>query len=253
MNDEDIGAVIESYGISDIGLVRSNNEDVWTILSEQHCFILADGMGGHQAGEVAAQEAVSYLSQQVKTLFSTKTQLQMHHLEDAIQRILLKTNTHVYSLSLQDKALQGMGTTLCMTLVIDATIIYAHIGDSRIYRVRRQRIDRLTQDHSLRDEMLAKGELSPEMIINFPYKNVITRAIGTHAQVIPEIQASRVLPGDIYFLCSDGLTDSLSDAEILSIILESPNIKEAADSLVREAKLMGGNDNITIIIFKILN
>ena len=243
---------IESYALSDIGLVRVNNEDVWAVLPKEQCFILADGMGGHQAGEVAAHEAVSHLSRKIRAFFSSEAKyIAAKELSDEIMRLLLETNAHVYTLSTQDHSLQGMGTTLCLALLVENILTYAHVGDSRIYRIRKNRIDRLTQDHSLRDEMIAKGELSHEMIINFPYKNVITRAIGTHSHVEPEIHTTKVLPGDTYFLCSDGLTDCLSDSEILSIISDSPTIQEAAENLVQEAKIMGGSDNITVIIFRI--
>lgn len=237
---------VESYGISDMGLVRKNNEDAFLILEDQQCFILADGMGGHNAGEIASHEAVHFLSDCMKTISKkdSSTQIAAHLLQ-----YIKKTNEHVHVLSVRNPHWQGMGTTLCLALIHKDKLIYAHVGDSRIYRIRNGSISRLTQDHSLKDELMAKGELDESL--TYLYKNVITRAIGTHANVVPDIKTAPYEAGDIYILCSDGLTDSLTDEEIASIILSSPSIKGAAEELVAEANLCGGNDNITIVLFKI--
>ena len=130
-------------------------------------------------------------------------------------------------------------------------MIYAHVGDSRIYRFRDQNLIKLTQDHSLRQEMLFKGELNAETAPLNAFKNIITRAIGTHSRVQPEVECSQLAEGDIYFLCSDGLTDELSLEEMRSILLKAKTIKEASDSLVAAAKAKGGNDNITVVMVQI--
>lgn len=237
---------IECFGISDTGLVRANNEDAFAIIADQNCFILADGMGGHNAGEIASNEAVEFLAESVKTLSKNDS---TDKWTSKILQFIKKTNEHVHVLSIRNSKWHGMGTTLCLALIHKETLIYAHVGDSRIYRIRNGVISRLTQDHSLKDEMIAKGETDESL--TFLYKNVITRAIGTHPNVTADIKTAPYETGDIYFLCSDGLTDSMSDEEIASIILTSSSMKEAAQNLVEEANLCGGNDNITIVIFKI--
>lgn len=238
--------IIESYGLSDIGLVRANNEDAFALLTDPLCYLLADGMGGHLAGEIASHEAISYLAELIKSLKKTSTipevMLQITHM-------IKKTNEHVHVLSLRNDLWRGMGTTLCLALLYKEKLIYAHVGDSRIYRIRNGSIERMTQDHSLKDELIAKGQHDESL--TFLYKNVITRAIGTHPTVIPDIKVTDLLSGDIYLLCSDGLTDCLTDKEILAVILSNSSIKEAAENLIEEANLCGGNDNITVVMFKI--
>jgi len=240
---------IEAFGATDIGLGRLNNEDVWAKMLKEKCFILADGMGGHQAGEVAANEAVvqllSFIKEEAKHSHTTESWSQL--LKQGIE----KTNEWIHELASKDKELEGMGTTLCIALVHEKSLIYGHVGDSRIYRVRKGRIAQLTRDHSLKDELIAKGELDESLGRTFPYKNVITRAIGTQKTVTPDIAQTDIEEGDIYFLCSDGLTDPLADEKILSTILSSSSIKEASEDLILEAKKSGGEDNITLVMIKI--
>lgn len=240
---------IESYGLSDVGLVRENNEDVWAELLNEYCFILADGMGGHQAGEVAAKETVDILSDHIRKIIKAK-KTSIEELSNWLKKAIIDTNRRIYQLSLEKKELHGMGTTLCLALIHHPYLIYAHVGDSRIYRIRDQKIERLTKDHSLKDELISKGQLLEEDAPFFPYRNVITRAIGTQPQTDPEIQTTLMDPKDIYFLCSDGLTDNLSDREMLKIIISSSSLKQATERLIQNAKDKGGADNITIVMFR---
>ncbi len=242
---------IETFGASDIGLVRLNNEDVFAQMLSEQFFILADGMGGHSAGEVAAKETVIELCKFVK-----ENSLQMRSIEEwtkSLKQAIQNANTHVLDLAMQDREKQGMGTTLCLCLVVDSTLIYAHVGDSRIYRVRKNRLTRLTRDHSLREELIASGELDESQAPSFPHKNVITRAIGTQRNVIPDIKTSPIESGDLYLLCSDGLSDSLLDAQIHDVIDASTSLRSATENLILEAKKSGGRDNITVVLFKTLN
>lgn len=242
---------VSSYGISDIGLVRLTNEDVWAQMLEEKFFILADGMGGHSSGEIAANETVVHLCQFIKSLFRQLPLPDLEALKEKISQAIVSTNRWVYELAAKETEMQGMGTTLCLALVYKKYLIYANVGDSRIYQVRRGRMTQLTHDHSLRAELIAKGELDEVLASSFPYKNVITRAIGTQSSVLPELNSCPVELNDIYFLCSDGLTDRLNDKQILRIIRKNKNIKEASEELIQEAKNQGGDDNITILIFKI--
>ena len=240
--------LIESYGTSDVGLTRLNNEDVWAQMPKEQFFILADGMGGHQAGEVAANETVCHLCKAIKKGWENVPSVSEWF--EILKRAIDTTNAHVYELSLKNNSHQGMGTTLCLALLADRSIIYAHVGDSRIYRLRKGRLTQLTRDHSLKGELIAKGELDPSKAHSFP-KNVITRAIGTQEKVQPDIQKEPVQKGDIYLLCSDGLTDPLSNLQIQEILEESPNLQEATDALILGAKMHGGGDNITVVLLKI--
>jgi protein phosphatase len=232
---------LHSFGLSDIGLSRSNNEDVWIAIPEIGFFALADGMGGHQAGEIAAREAIDHLTSSVKGMKVKSASEWTRWLRSAIE----KANHWVYNLGNEDDSLQGMGTTLCCLLWSQEAIVYAHVGDSRIYRFRERKLELLTQDHSLFAKWLELGKSSKTP---FPYKNVITRAVGTHPKANPEVALVPHLPGDLFFLCSDGLTDVLSLEEIETLMISTPNLEKAAKILIEKAKFKGSSDNITILM-----
>jgi len=239
---------VNSFGCSDIGLVRKNNEDVWQCVPEKNFYLLTDGMGGHNAGEIAAREAAQSVCSSIEKLNPSMS------LEEAcsyIKNAIIAANLHVYRLANTHDAWRGMGTTLCCFFLYDQTLIYAHVGDSRIYRFR-SKLERLTQDHSLRQEIINRLQLKKNLVSHLPFKNVITRAIGTYPKVEPEIATTTVCLQDIYFLCSDGLTDLVSDAEIEAILQNTSTIEEACDNLVELAKYNGGNDNITILMIQIV-
>ena len=174
---------LESFGISHIGLQRSNNEDVWAELFDKRFYALADGMGGHQAGEVAAKETISLLCQIMQRLPEATQEESSLYLKEAI----CETNRRLYEMAEAASHLQGMGTTLCCFLIHENSFIHAHVGDSRIYRLRGT-LTALTSDHTIKKE-----------VHGIPYKNVITRAIGTAPIVEPEIGISPLQDGDIYF------------------------------------------------------
>ncbi len=242
---------MESFGTSDIGLVRTTNEDVWAHLSKENFFILADGMGGHLAGEIAASETVLHLCSWIERLFALETPVNADSLVSPLEKAIHRANEWVYAMASENEEMSGMGTTLCLALLLGSQLLYAHVGDSRIYRVRKERLTRLTNDHSLRGELIAAGQLDEEELGSFPFKNVITRAMGTQTEVLPDIQVAEVLPGDLYFLCTDGLTDCLNDKKILDIIKQEKSVKATVQKLVEEAKMQGGHDNITVLMFKI--
>ena len=234
---------LESFGLSDIGVSRPNNEDVWMAMPEIGFFALADGMGGHQAGEIAAREAIDSLSQAVKKIKSRNCLELTIELRHAIE----KANQWVYRLGKKNDAFNGMGTTLCCLIWAAEAVIYAHVGDSRIYRYRDHKLQLLTQDHSLLAKWLKFGK---ETNTPFPYKNVITRAVGTAPKANPEIAITSHQPGDLFFLCSDGLSDVLSLIEIETIIHLFPTLESASTQLIQTAKTKGSSDNITILMMK---
>lgn len=233
------------YGLSDIGLSRSNNEDVWVAVPEQGFFALADGMGGHQAGEVAAKETISILLQSLESLKTRQSLELVRVLKKAIE----DANQWVFHLSKEVEAYYGMGTTLCCLLWTQEAVIYAHVGDSRIYRLRKGKLELLTRDHSLFSEWLETGRLGEEKG-ELPSKNVLTKAVGTHAKVVPEIAFSAYEPDDLYLLCSDGLSDALSLREMETAFSEE-NLLSSTKRLISLAKEKGASDNITALLVKI--
>lgn len=229
---------IESFGISDLGLARTNNEDVFHEVPTHRFFILADGMGGHNAGEVAAREVVHHLSTSMCQIFSSPQEepSSLETLPNHLHKAILNANLWVHKLSEQKEEFCGMGTTLCCLLLHQNSLVYANVGDSRIYRFRAS-LEQLTEDHSL---------LSTE-------KNIITRAIGTGPHVAPDINIAPIELNDIYFLCSDGLTDFVSDEELTQILQEHSCIKTASKKMIEAAKNKGGRDNITVLMIKVSN
>lgn len=234
---------LSAFGLSDIGVSRQNNEDIWIACTEIGFFALADGMGGHKAGEVASKEAVEHLLSVIRQVTMSDPIDWMMELSRAIE----KTNEWVYRLGQKEDAFQGMGTTLCCLVWTEKAVIYAHVGDSRIYRLRNEKLELLTQDHSLFTKWLQTGKKSTTA---YPYKNVITRAIGTSSTVTPEIAICNHEPGDLFFLCTDGLSDVLTLEDIEKIINRSSNLEAASKRLIQKAKIKGSSDNITILMIR---
>lgn len=232
---------VESYGISDIGLVRENNEDVWLSMPRYRFFALADGMGGQNGGEIAAKEAIGELSESIKYRVHPQKKAKLptrdliYHLRSAIDQ----ANMRVFSLGNEKKFLKGMGTTLCCLYLYEDSVIYAHVGDSRIYRYRDRELKQLTQDHCLRYDL------------KHPKKHIITRAIGTSTKVEPEIASVTAKKGDVFFMCTDGLSDFVSLADIETLLQRKRSLKYTAKCMIDAAKKRGSGDNITTLFVKI--
>ncbi len=233
--------------LSDVGLVRPHNEDACKILEKERFFVLADGMGGHQAGEVASKEAVEQLCK----LFQQRFPLPKSKGEAKqwLKQLIQEVNQSIYRMGCQIQTLRGMGTTLCCTFFHPEGLIYGYVGDSRIYLLRHRQLLQLTQDHSLLQELIDLGQLSKEQAEGFLYKNIITKAIGTEPFVEPTIRDLSLETGDCILMCSDGLTDMISREEI-QLILNQGTPEEMAKTLVYRAKQKGGYDNITVIVIK---
>lgn len=239
---------LKTFGISDVGLVRSNNEDAWSEMVEVSFFALADGMGGHKAGEIAAQLAVKSLCKFVEEAPQNPS---VESVVEILREGFYKANELIFNLGSRDKKLQGMGTTLCCMMLSGSTLVHAHVGDSRVYRFREGRLEQLTQDHSRRNELLLKGKLTEKEAFHYPYKNRITRAIGTHLGVEVAIGTTPFLPEDLYFLCSDGLSDYVIPEEMVDVLKENIDISKMGEELIALAKQKGGHDNITLVLIKI--
>lgn len=238
-------------GLSDMGLVRQNNEDVWAQQPSTGLYLLADGMGGHQAGEIAARETVSSLCKVLKKKLTLSKTYSLTELQDLLKRAIVHVNGLVFKMSRTKNELRGMGTTLCCLLFHLDGLVYAHVGDSRIYRLRDGKFDQLTKDHSLLRDLVDQGQLNDSEATDFLYKNIITKAIGTEPKLEPTVKSSSIQIGDTYLMCSDGLSDLLTAKEIGEILKESISKEAAAVSLVKRANAVGGRDNITVVIVKI--
>jgi PPM family protein phosphatase len=230
-----------SAGVSDTGRRRRRNEDSY--VCEPPLFAVADGMGGAQAGEVASRLAAAVLQEVNGEQLS----------RGAIAELIQEANRRVFQRSNEDAAASGMGTTLTVALVESSdTVAIGHVGDSRAYRVRDGRLEQLTEDHSLVGEMMRSGKLSAEEAEAHPQRSVITRALGTEPDVDVDTFTIETEPGDVFLLCSDGLTTMVPDREILSLLDASGgDLERAARRLVEAANRSGGEDNITVVVFEI--
>ena len=232
---------------SDQGKIRNSNEDSYVAMDFQGTFLVADGMGGHAAGEIAsamAAEAVKSFLEEGERDSKTEVLLQ-----NAVQR----ANAHVYQAQMQKKELRGMGSTLTVLAISNNRFHIAHVGDSRAYLYRNGELKQLTQDHSAVWPLYETGILSKRDLAKHPQKHIITRSIGTYPQVEVDLQCDNASAGDIFLLCSDGLTDVLSDEEIGQNLSEDgTRPQDLADRLVDAANNGGGPDNITVIVVRIL-
>lgn len=238
---------IEAHGISDIGFVRKKNEDVFKILDDHLLFSLADGMGGHKAGDIAAKEATNYLCNLLSKTLSTNITSEeiIYHINLAIK----ETNCRIYNLSKNNIELCGMGTTLCFLYFHTDLAIYAHIGDSRIYHFQKNSLTQLTKDHSLINKLIDQNKNFNTLV----HKNIITKAIGTHFTIEPTIGQTPFDKGDIFLMCTDGLSDYISNDSIKKIIYNNSNCKNMCEDLINEAKNNGSSDNITCVAIKIID
>lgn len=224
---------IKGFGATDIGLVRKNNEDAFELTAQNRFLALADGMGGHNAGEVASKEAITFICASIEEMFiSSKKPIELSELSSRLRRYMENTNNWVYRLSKKKRSFQGMGTTLSTILFQDDRLIIAHVGDSRIYRLRNGKFTQLTEDHSVG-------------------KHTLTQAIGTSLQVNPQIEVNDLKINDVYLLCSDGLPDVLTNEQIQSAI-EPNHLKASAFKLIDLAKQAGGFDNITVVLGQVV-
>jgi len=238
-------AMFEICAKTDVGQKRTTNEDSWLSVRVGDAWLVAvaDGLGGHAAGEVASKIALTELAESMK---EWEKQADMRQ---ALERAIAKANTEIFRLSEENSSFRGMGTTLVVAVLIDKRVLIANVGDSRAYWVRADRIEQITRDHSLVQELLDRQTISKEEAFNHPQKNIVTRTLGTQSQLIPDLYDDR-LSEQLLLLCSDGLTDSLSDQDILDTVVHSSNIDDACTRLIDAANAKGGRDNITLVLVK---
>ncbi len=229
-----------SVSITDTGRRRRHNEDAY--VCEPPLFAVADGMGGAQAGELASGLAAAALRDDTNRSGG----------QDRVDELIQQANRRVYERQTQDSSASGMGTTITVALVEDGRVAIGHVGDSRAYLIRDRRLEQLTEDHSLVAELVRSGKLSPEEADTHPQRSVITRALGTDPDVDVDTFSVETRPGDLFMLCSDGLTSMVDDNTILREAERNrSDLEAAAKALVRAANKGGGDDNITIVFFEI--
>jgi len=232
--------IVEQAGRTDVGRQRTANED--SLVVRPPLFAVADGMGGAKAGEVASAVAVEAVETSRESGEPAEAQL---------AGIVRDANRRIYELAVADESRRGMGTTLTLAKVHDGEVSLAHVGDSRAYRMRDGELSQLTRDHSLVAELERSGQITPEAAEHHPQRSIITRALGPEPDVEVDTYTLAGRDGDLFLICSDGLTSMISDEEVTSILHSADSLDAAADALVRAANQSGGKDNITVILFRL--
>jgi serine/threonine protein phosphatase PrpC len=248
---------VRSYGMTDIGRRRQQNEDAFLRNDDLRLFIVADGMGGHASGEVAskmAAETVGEFYQRTKDEEATwpyKVDRSLSYIENRLVCGIKLANFRIYEAANRDIRYKGMGTTIVAAMIKGDKIYLAHVGDSRCYRIRGPKIEQLTRDHSLlEDYKEAKPDMTDEEQRNFPHKNVITRALGMRDTVQVDVKPHQIVDGDYYVMCSDGLSGMVEDDQIREIIQKTKTLERVVEELVDQANRAGGTDNITTLVLQ---
>jgi protein phosphatase len=246
---------IEITGQTDIGSVRAHNEDTIGSNTDIGLAVLADGMGGHRGGEVASAITVSTILEKIgdrlKTIKSAEPQEHSQYSQEsiAVLDVIYEANTNVFNASSENSQYRGMGTTVVVLLFYDNRFTVAHVGDSRLYRLRHGELEQITRDHSLMQELIDRGFYTPEQARKSLNKNLVTRAVGIEETVEVDVLEDVAHPDDIYLLCSDGVTDMIDDDVIKKIIIEnSDNLDQTAAELIRVSNEAGGKDNISAML-----
>lgn len=233
---------------TDVGRIRVVNEDrayVKQMSNGYSLAILADGMGGHQAGDVAAQMTIDIIGKIMQTVSPSAT---IEERKKLLLSAVLSANEQIYQISSEREQYKGMGTTVIAALASSSEMIIAHIGDSRAYKLSKHSLIQLTEDHSLVNELVKTGQITPEEAIHHPRRNVVVRALGTDPDVETDLIEVVLEPNDLFILCSDGLSNLVESEMITQIIQEYPDLEAAAEQLVIRALQAGGDDNITVVL-----
>lgn len=249
--------MLKAAGLTHVGRQRQHNEDSYLVEQDAHLFLVADGMGGHAAGEIASRIAVDSISEFIlhtKEDDGTWPHAYDEHYKRSTNRLMAAVrlaNTRVLEAMRKDARLRGMGTTVVACLAEADTMSFAHVGDSRAYMIRNNQLSRITNDHSWVFEQVQAGMLTEAEAEKHPLRNVITRALGGALQVSPDASEIEMKPGDVFLLCSDGLTGMVPEDEILRVVTQSNgDIQRACERLIEAANERGGLDNVTAILVK---
>jgi len=248
---------IVSSGLTDVGKKRDHNEDSFLIDEDLKLFVVADGMGGHAGGGTASRIAVETIDRELRQARTTqgsaleaRTALQDSPVPEAIRAAVARACIAIYTKAQEDPRLAGMGTTVISLLMKDNQAFFAHVGDSRAYLIRGDLIKQISEDHSLVNEQIKAGMITPEEAKHSRYKNIITRSVGFEEEVQVDVMGLLSEPGDVFVLCSDGMANMVEDPEILHIVRHHP-LSEVPRTLVDLANERGGDDNITVIAVQV--
>lgn len=234
---------------TDPGRARENNEDAVAYDASTCLGVLADGMGGYNAGEVASGMATAFIkSEMARWLSEAGKQASTREIRRALEICVDNANRSVFNAANSNAQYSGMGTTLVVAVFQNEKVLLGHIGDSRCYRLRGGELTQITKDHSLLQEQIDAGLLTPEQAATSSHKNLVTRALGVEDAVLLELNEHEVEPGDLYLLCSDGLSDMANDSEIAAILASQTPMAQKAERLISIANEHGGRDNITVLL-----
>ncbi len=238
---------ITSAGRTDVGVIRSGNEDSFRMIPDRGIFVVADGMGGHAAGEVASEMAVRIVADEIHSLRGLTDQ----QVADRMRAAIRTANGQIFQRTLTEHDKRGMGTTVTALTLYSTRFLIGQVGDSRAYLLRDGKLSQLTKDHSYVQEQVDAGYLTPEQARTHPYSNVITRCVGANSDVMPDIYGGVCKMGDVFLLASDGLTGMLEDYQLAELLSPDRMPEDEVDSLIAEANRHGGLDNITAIIVRV--
>ncbi len=234
---------------TDPGLARENNEDSVALDEPTRLGILADGMGGYNAGEIASGMATTFIKSELgRWLSQAGRHANPREVRRAMEICVDNANRSIFNAANSNPQYSGMGTTLVLGVFQDGRLVLGHIGDSRCYRLREGEIEQITKDHSLLQEQMDAGLITPEQAATSSNKNLVTRALGVEDAVLLEVNEHRVEPGDIYVMCSDGLSDMVDDQGISKILAQEMPLEQKVASLIAAANANGGRDNISVLV-----
>ena len=240
---------IELHAAVDPGRARSNNEDSVTTDDAVALAVLADGMGGYNAGEVASNMATSFIKSELgRWLREASSQASDAEVRRAMDICVDNANRAIFNAANTNPQYAGMGTTLVLAVFRDNRVLLGHVGDSRCYRLREGKLQQITRDHSLLQEQIDAGLITPEQAAFSANKNLVTRAIGVEDTVLLETHQHDVLDGDLFLMCSDGLSDMLDDSGILQVLQQHDSLESGTRALIEAANDAGGKDNISVIL-----
>jgi protein phosphatase len=239
---------VEFAAHSDVGRVRTRNEDALETCPERGWAVLADGMGGYRGGDVAARLAVSAALRRLEYEAAADRMQSVETAAHSLARAVEDANTEVLRAGIADPDLAGMGATLLAVAFLDGQAVSAHVGDSRLYRWREGEFEQLTRDHTMLQEQVDGGVMSAEDARHSRYRGMLTRGVGVASLVQPELGVHVARAGDLFLLCSDGLTDMLDDDEIAAVLAGGEPLRATAEHLVAQANLHGGRDNVSVIV-----
>lgn len=249
---------LEIANLSDVGRRRPHNEDSTLSDAARGLVVLADGMGGYKAGEVASAIAVATIHHQIseglKRIPDGGADVATGQSPESslLRKAVTQANAGIFQTAQREPQCQGMGTTVVVVLFRRDRLIVAHVGDSRLYRLRAGTFSQVTRDHSLIQELIDRGLYTPEEAVKNTPKNLVTRALGIEADVQVDVMEEKAIPGDVYLLCSDGLNDMVDDEEIhLTLSKYSANLVQAGEELIRLANAKGGKDNISVVLIRV--